>query len=93
MDGARLDELRKPVLDHIHANFDPDYTVEDETAKLGNITLTLCGVIPLHQGKGVGSQLLQFGSFRKAEFQRPDYGPTCGQAEPKCEKLYLRLVI
>ena len=30
-DGERLQELRKQVLDHIHANFDPEVDVEDET--------------------------------------------------------------
>jgi len=89
-DGARLDELRKPVLDHIHANFDPELYVEDET-QAGEYYIDSIGVSPLHQGKGVGSQLLQLVIQEKLISKGQIMGLLVDKRNPSAKKLYLRL--
>jgi ribosomal protein S18 acetylase RimI-like enzyme len=89
-DGARLHELRKPVLDHIHANFDPELHVEDET-QAGEYYIDSIGVSPLHQGKGVGSQLLKLVIQEKVISEGLTLGLLVDKQNPSAKKLYLRL--
>jgi len=89
-DGERLEELRKPVLDHIHANFDPKLHVEDET-QAGEYYIDSIGVSPLHQGKGVGSQLLQFVIHERVISEGQTLGLLADKRNPSAKKLYLRL--
>lgn len=58
-DGAKLEELRKPVLEYIHRHFDAGLIVEDET-QAGEFYIDSLAVSPHQQGKGIGSQLIQF---------------------------------
>jgi ribosomal protein S18 acetylase RimI-like enzyme len=58
-DGARLIELRQPVVDYIKSQFHPSFTPEDETGP-GEYYIDTLGVHPKQQGKGIGSKMLQF---------------------------------
>lgn len=57
--GARLTELRQPVVDYIRSRLQKDFRPEDET-EAGEYYLDTLGVDPKEQGKGIGSKLLQF---------------------------------
>ena len=56
-DGARLHELRAPVLKVIRKS-DPDFSPGDET-EAGEYYVDCVNVDPAHQGKGIGKKLLQ----------------------------------
>ena len=58
-DGARLQELREPVIQYVRKHFNKDFNPEDETQP-GEYYIDTLGVSPGMQGKGVGSQLLKF---------------------------------
>lgn len=58
-DGAKLKELRKPVLDYVHQHFDASFHVEDET-QAGEFYIDSLGVMATQQGKGLGSKLLNY---------------------------------
>ena len=58
-DGARLHELREPVAKLVEATFHKEFKPEDETAP-GEWYLDCIGVSAAMQGKGIGSQLLNF---------------------------------
>jgi ribosomal protein S18 acetylase RimI-like enzyme len=89
-EGEKLHELRKPVLAYIHQFFDPNLTVEDETQR-GEYYIDSIGVLPTHQGKGLGARLIQF----VIDEQVYKYGQTLGllvdKGNPSAKKLYLRL--
>ncbi|MCF2503651.1 GNAT family N-acetyltransferase [Dyadobacter sp. CY107] len=55
-DGARLHELRKPVLEVIRKS-DPNFSPGDET-ETGEYYIDCVNVDPAHQGKGIGKKLL-----------------------------------
>ena len=58
-DGARLEELRLPVLEYLKNEFGNDINPEDETQE-GEYYIDSIGVKPGYRGQGIGSQLLQF---------------------------------
>lgn len=58
-DGARLQELREPVAKLVEAAFHREFKPEDETGP-GEWYLDCIGVSTTMQGKGIGSQLLDF---------------------------------
>lgn len=57
-DGAELKQLRQPIIDYIKSNFKRELEIEDET-RAGEYYIDSLGVRPEHQGKGIGSKLLQ----------------------------------
>jgi ribosomal protein S18 acetylase RimI-like enzyme len=89
-DGERLQELRKPVLDHIHANLYPELYIEDET-HAGEYYIASIGVSPLQEGKGVGSKLLQLVIQEKVISEGQTLGLLVDKRNPSAKKLYLRL--
>jgi ribosomal protein S18 acetylase RimI-like enzyme len=86
-DGAQLVKLRKPVLDFIQEHFGEVPAVEDET-EAGEFYIDSIAVSPAHQGKGIGSELLQHIIHQKT-------GETLGllvdKTNPAAKRLYLRL--
>lgn len=89
-DGARLHELRKPVASYIKARFNTDFSPEDET-QAGEYYIDCISVIPQHQGKGIGSQLLKFlieEYVRKGKFP---LGLLVDKDNPNARKLYLKM--
>lgn len=89
-EGAKLTELRRPVLEHIHLHFDSDLRVEDETQD-GEFYIDSLGVSPDHQGKGIGSQLLRFVIHEKVVNEGGTIGLLVDKTNPGAKKLYLKL--
>ncbi len=58
-EGARLEELRAPVIEYVRAHHNKNFAPEDET-QAGEYYLDSLGVSPEHRGKGIGSKMLQF---------------------------------
>ena len=56
-DGARLHELRQPILDQVRKK-QPDFTPDNET-EAGEYYLDCINVDADHQGKGIGKKLIQ----------------------------------
>ncbi len=89
-DGQHLNELRKPVLQHLKENYNRDIFPEDET-QAGEIYIDTFGVRPDQQGKGLGSQLLkntisEFNGNRKLTL-----GLLVDDENPNAKRLYDRL--
>jgi ribosomal protein S18 acetylase RimI-like enzyme len=89
-DGAKLEELRKPILDYVREHYKAHLQVEDET-QAGEYYIDSLGVLPDQQGKGIGATLLQ----SVIDEQVYKYGQTVGllvdKANPSAKKLYLKL--
>lgn len=89
-DGARLDELRRPVIEHIRSEFNQDFRAEDET-QAGEYYIDSIGVHTLHRAKGVGSKLLQFLIDEYANKQRKTLGLLVEEGNPNARRLYLKM--
>ena len=89
-DGADLEKLRKPILDYIHERFNPGLQVENET-QAGEFYIDSLGVSPAHQGKGIGSKLLEFLICEKVIKERKTLGLLVDKTNPDAKKLYLKL--
>jgi ribosomal protein S18 acetylase RimI-like enzyme len=89
-DGGKLQELRKPVVDYVRLNFNPDFSPENETQS-GEFYIDSLGVSPNHQGKGIGSQLLQFLIEEFVTKNKQTLGLLVEEGNPSARKLYLKL--
>jgi len=89
-DGAKLEDLRKPILEYIYRHFDAQLLVEDET-QAGEFYIDSLGVLPHHQGKGIGSQLLQFVIHEMVVERGLTLGLLVAKINPKAKELYLKL--
>ena len=89
-DGANLQELRKPVLEYVHQHFDRNLNVEDET-QAGEYYIDSLGISPDHQGKGIGSKLLQFVINEKVIAEGGTIGLLVDKTNPGAKRLYLNL--
>jgi ribosomal protein S18 acetylase RimI-like enzyme len=89
-DGAKLEELRKPVLEYVHQHFDTALTIEDET-HAGEFYLDSFGVAPSQQGKGIGSKMLSFLIQEIVHKQGKTLGLLVDKTNPAAQKLYAKL--
>ena len=89
-DGAFLNELRKPILDRIHQQFSPEFSIEDET-QAGEIYIDVLSVSPLQQGKGIGSKLLKYAIEEFCVNQNLTIGLLVDKNNPNAKRLYLQL--
>lgn len=89
-DGARLQELREPVIQYVRKHFNKDFNPEDETQP-GEYYIDTLGVSPGMQGKGVGSQLLKFLIDEYVFRQKSTLGLLVDEDNPGAKKLYLKL--
>ncbi|WP_374172592.1 N-acetyltransferase family protein [Flavobacterium tructae] len=89
-DGVQLHSLRKPIVDYVRLNFNADFNPEDETQS-GEFYIDSVGVSPNHQGKGIGSKLLQFLIDEYVTQNQRTLGLLVEDANPNAKKLYLKL--
>ena len=89
-DGAKLHELRAPVLEHIRSHFHKDFQTEDETGP-GEYYLDTIGVEGNHQGKGIGAKLLQFLIDEYVTRGGETLGLLVDEENPQAKRLYVKL--
>lgn len=89
-DGARLEELRRPVGKEIRALFNRDFDPEHET-QAGEFYIDSIGVHPGQQGKGIGSEILRFLIDEYVHKGNKTLGLLVDKDNPQAKKLYLRL--
>jgi len=58
-EGARLEELRAPVIEYVRTRHNKNFAPEDET-QAGEYYLDSLGVSAKFRGKGIGTKILQF---------------------------------
>jgi len=87
--GADLDALRQPVLEKIKLLYNRYLVLEDET-EAGEYYIDCIGVEREHQGKGIGSGIID---FLKEEFvgrQNETLGLLVDKNNPGAKRLYLK---
>ncbi|MEO8253448.1 MAG: GNAT family N-acetyltransferase [Flavobacterium sp.] len=89
-DGAKLIELRNPIIAYIHTHFNPAFCPEAET-QAGEFYIDCLGVNPNQQGKGIGSQLLAFLIQEYVVQNQKIVGLLVDDKNPQAKKLYLKL--
>lgn len=89
-DGAQLHELRRPVVEHIRSRYHNHFHPEDETGP-GEYYIDTVGVDCNHQGKGIGSQLLQFLIDEYVVKEKQTLGLLVDEENPKAKRLYLKV--
>lgn len=85
--GAKLEELRLPVIQFLKSEYDNEYQLEDET-KPGEIYIDTIGVRLDQQGKGIGSKIL---NFIIKEYPNQTLGLLVDKDNPSAKRLYLKL--
>lgn len=88
--GARLNELRQPVIDYIRNKFNRDVHLEDET-QAGEYYIDTLGVDLNYQGKGYGTKLLQFVVDEFVNRRGQTLGLLVDETNPNAKRLYLKL--
>jgi len=89
-DGAKLYALRKPIAKYINTHFGKNYDPEDET-QAGEFYIDSLGVSPNHQGKGIGSKLLQFLIQEYVVKNQQTLGLLVDEENSAAKKLYIKL--
>jgi ribosomal protein S18 acetylase RimI-like enzyme len=89
-DGAKLIELRQPVVEHIRSQYNPDFKPEDETGP-GEYYIDTLGVSLYQRGKGIGSKMLQFLINEFVSKQGKTLGLLVDEENPDAKRLYLKL--
>lgn len=88
--GGMLQELRQTIIDYVRLNFNPDFNPENETQR-GEFYIDALGVSPNHQGKGIGSKMLQFLIEEFVTKDKEILGLLVEEENPGAKKLYLKL--
>ncbi|EGV42131.2 GNAT family N-acetyltransferase [Bizionia argentinensis JUB59] len=89
-DGAKLEELRTPVVTTIKTMFNRYFNSEDETQP-GEFYIDCVGVNPNQQGQGVGSKLFQFLIDEYVYNRKKTLGLLVDKDNPNAKRLYLNL--
>ena len=89
-DGARLEELRKPLYELMIEKFGSVRPVEDETSA-GEFYLDSLAVLPEYRGCGVGAALLAAARDRAFAAGHERVGLIVDLANPRAEALYQSL--
>lgn len=88
-DGAKLKELRQPVIDYVSKHFNRNLHIEDET-QAGEVYIDCLGVSANDQGKGVGAGLLHFLIDEEVIKKKHTLGLLVDNHHPNAKKLYLK---
>lgn len=89
-DGAKLTELREPVLQYLRIHFNRHLAPEDETGP-GEYYIDSLGVHPAYRGKGTGTGLLQFLIEEYVQRQKQTAGLLVEEENTNAKRLYLKL--
>ena len=89
-DGARLEELRRPIFELLERHLGSIPDIEDETSA-GEFYLDSLGVLPSYRGRGIGAALLS--SMRDMAFEQgyERVGLIVDVDNPNAERLYSSL--
>ena len=88
-EGAKLHELRNPVLEYLKSTYGNTPKLEEETQS-GEFYLDCLGVDPNLQGKGIGSKMLQFLIDEYVVEQKHTLGLLVDKENPNAKNLYLK---
>ncbi len=89
-DGAKLEELRKPVIEYISSQFNKGFELEDETGA-GEYYIDSLGVKPNQQGKGIGFKVLQVLINEYVTKRGQTLGLLVDEENPIAKRLYVKL--
>ena len=89
-DGAELELLREPVIQYVKTHFNENFNPEKETQQ-GEYYIDSFGVSSDHQGKGVGTKILQFVINKYTIENQQTLGLLVDENNPDAKKLYLKL--
>lgn len=91
-DGAKLEELRKPVGEEILHSFNRHFNPENETGPgPGEFYIDSVAVHPACRGKGLGSYMLRFLMSEYVDKGNKTPGLLVDKNNPQAKKFYLRL--
>ncbi|MEB8330186.1 GNAT family N-acetyltransferase [Flavobacteriaceae bacterium KMM 6897] len=88
--GADLNRLRQPVLEHIHHYYSTDLHIADET-QAGEYYIDTISVRSSEQGKGIGSRMLHQLIEEFTVKEKQTLGLLVDVNNPKAKKLYLKM--
>ncbi|MBZ4035555.1 GNAT family N-acetyltransferase [Flavobacterium sp. 17A] len=88
--GGDIEELRNPIIEYVRKHYNPEFDPEFETRE-GEYYIDSLGVNPKYQGKGIGSQLLQFLIDKYVHKNKEVLGLLVEEDNPSAKKLYLKL--
>ena len=88
--GSDIEALRNPIIEFVKKNYNPAFDPEFET-KDGEYYIDSLGVNPNHQGKGIGSKLLQFLIAEYVHKNKQTLGLLVEEDNPMAKNLYLKL--
>jgi len=88
-DGAKITELRTPVLEYLKKTYHHVPVLGEETQK-GEFYLDCLGVDLTLQGKGIGSKMLQFLIDEYVVRQKQTLGLLVDKENPNAKRLYLK---
>ncbi|MEJ5054065.1 GNAT family N-acetyltransferase [Sphingobacterium sp. MYb382] len=90
-DGAKLDELRQPILDYLEETHAVTIPSEDKETQAGEIYIDTIAVSPKAQGKGIGKLLLNYAIETYVKDQGKTLGLLVDQDNPAAKRLYLNM--
>lgn len=89
-DGAKLHELRQPILDYLNSRGTVTANIDDETGA-GEFYIDTIGVSPEKQGYGIGTQLLEAGITTGIGLGHRCIGLLVNPENPKAKIFYERM--
>lgn len=88
--GADIEKLRNPIIEFVRKHHNPEFDPELET-QAGEFYIDALGVSPNHQGKGIGSKILQFLIKEYVDTNKEILGLLVDEDNPQAKSLYLKL--
>ncbi|MBJ7881671.1 GNAT family N-acetyltransferase [Gelidibacter salicanalis] len=89
-DGAKLKQLRAPIVQYINIHFSKNFNPEDET-QAGEYYIDSFGVNPAHQGNGIGTIMLKHVINIYVRQRKQTIGLLVDEDNPNARRLYLKL--